>query len=305
MKFEQPITAGALAEEIGATLYGDPGFMITGINEIHKVESGDVTFVDISKYFEKSFNSNASVIILPEYVESKQKIQLVCSNPFEAYNSIVLRRRPIDPQRYPTHHSAVIDQSAIIEPGVVIGKNVRIGKHSYIMANAVIGDHTEIGDNVIIQQGALIGTDAFYYKKTPDGYLKWRTGGRVIIHDDVEIGAGCTIARGVSGDTIIGKGSKLDCQVHIGHGAVLGSHCLLAAQVGIGGKTIVGNNVVMYGQVGIAQNLHIGDGVTVLAQSGVSKDLEANKTYFGYPAEEARDKYRELATLRQMIKANK
>jgi len=157
-----------------------------------------------------------------------------------------------------------------------------------------------IGKKVVIQAGAIIGTDAFYFKKSEEGYTPWRSGGRVIIEDDVQIGAGCTINKGVSGDTVIGEGSKLDCQVHIAHGVVLGKNCLLAAQVGIAGKTIVGDNCTFYGQSGIAQSLVIGDGVTLLAKTGVSKDLEGGKTYFGIPAAEAREKYKELAALRQL-----
>lgn len=152
-----------------------------------------------------------------------------------------------------------------------------------------------------MQAGALIGTDAFYYKKINGHYHKWRSGGRVIIGNDVEVGAGCTISRGVSGETIIGEGTKLDCQIHIGHGAVIGRHCLIAAQVGIAGKTIIGDHCVIYGQVGIAQNLHIGDHTILLAKSGVSKDLEGGKTYFGVPAGEAREKYKEIAGIKMLV----
>ena len=121
-----------------------------------------------------------------------------------------------------------------------------------------------------------------------------------MIQDDVEIGAGCTINKGVSGDTIVGRGTKMDCQVHVGHGVVIGERCLFAAQVGIGGKTKIGNQVVLYGQVGVAQNIEIGDQAVILAKSGVSKSLEGGKTYFGAPAEEVRQKYKELAALRQL-----
>jgi len=124
----------------------------------------------------------------------------------------------------------------------------------------------------------------------------------VIIEDNVDIGAGCTINKGVSGDTTIGAGTKIDCQVHIGHDARIGKNCLIAAQAGISGNTVLGDEVVVYGQVGIAQNLKIGAKAVILAKSGVSKDLEGGKTYFGYPAQEAREAYKELATLRQLRK---
>jgi UDP-3-O-[3-hydroxymyristoyl] glucosamine N-acyltransferase len=229
------------------------------------------------------------------------KVILIVENPFEAYDSLIQEYRPFEPLREAISAKAEIHPSAIIEPGVIIAANVRIGANSYIQANAYIGEYTTIGENCVIGPGALIGPDAFYFKKLPDGsFKKWRSGGRVLIEDRVDIGAGCTIAKGVSGDTIIGAGSKLDCQIHIGHGAVIGKNCLFAGQVGIGGKTVVEDNVVLYGQVGVAQALHIGQGAVVTAKSGVSKDLDGGKAYFGIPAEEARGKYRELAALRQL-----
>ncbi|MCB0617715.1 MAG: UDP-3-O-(3-hydroxymyristoyl)glucosamine N-acyltransferase, partial [Saprospiraceae bacterium] len=157
-----------------------------------------------------------------------------------------------------------------------------------------------IGEHVTIQAGAIIGTDAFYYQRREEGYAKWRSGGRVVIEDRVEIGAGCTINKGVSGDTIIGEGSKLDCQVHIGHGVVIGKNCLLAGQVGVGGKTVIEDNVVLYGQVGVIQRVRIGRDAVVLAGAGVSKSLEGGKVYFGAPASEAPTKYREIAALRHL-----
>lgn len=303
MKFHTPIPVKEIAQKINAEIIGDDTLLATGINEIHKVQSGDITFVDVEKYFDKSLQSAATIIILNKKVECPEgKALLVCEQPFEAYDGIVKKHRPFKEMTSMISESALIHPSAILEPNVVVGHQVRIGKHAYIQANVTIQEHTVIGNNVVIQSGSVIGSDAFYFKKYAEGYKHWRSGGRVIIEDKVLIGAGCTIAKGVSGDTIIGKGSKLDCQIQIGHGVVIGQNCLLAAQVGIGGKTILEDNVTVYGQVGIAQNLHIGEGVVILAKSGVSKNLEAGKTYFGYPAAEAREKYKELATLRRMSK---
>ncbi len=310
MKFPLPIPIRELAERIGATaLIGDDTLVATGINEIHKVMAGDVMFVDVKKYFKTALESAATIIILNEATDCpKGKALLVHPSPFAAYDALVQAERPFAPIQTAISDEADIHPSVIIEPNVVIGKSVRIAAGCYIQANAIIHAHTTIGENVQIGAGAIIGTDAFYFKRhSPDNalrYQKWTTGGCVIIEDNVDIGAGCTINLGVSGDTIIGRGSKLDAQCHIGHGVVVGKNCLFAAQVGIGGKTIVGNEVVLYGQVGIAQNLVIGDNVIVLAKSGVSKDLAAGKTYFGYPAQEVKHAYRELAILRQMRKNN-
>ncbi len=309
MKFRQPISIKEIAQKIKAEIIGDDTLLATGINEIHKVEPGDITFVDVEKYFDKSLDSAASIIILNKRTECPPgKALLLCEHPFEAYNSLVLERRPHRALSQMIHPSAVIHPSAIIEPNVIIGPSVRIGQYTHVQANVVIREHCIIGDHVIIQSGSTIGSEAFYFKRNPDGYKKWRTGGRVVIEDHVDIGPCCTISKGVSGDTIIGEGSKLDAQVQIAHGVVVGKNCLFAAQVGIAGKTVIGDNVILYGQVGVIQNLHIGDNVTVLGQSGVGKDLEAGKTYLGAPAIEARQQARALAALRQLpdfLKKNK
>jgi UDP-3-O-[3-hydroxymyristoyl] glucosamine N-acyltransferase len=301
MKFPHPIPILEIARKTGATILGDDSLSATGINEIHKVQPGDITFVDNRKYFRKALESAATFIFLNETVECPPgKVLLLCNVPFEAYDSIVREHRPFRPLNTTISDSANVHPSSIIEPGVVIGHHVVIGRNCYIQANAYIGDYTQIGHHVNIQAGAIIGTDAFYFQKNTDGFKKWRSGGRVVIEDHVEIGAGCTINKGVSGDTVIGEGSKLDCQVHVGHGAVIGKRCLLAGQVGVGGKAILEDGVVLYGQVGVAARVRIGAGAVVSAKSGVSKDLEGGKAYFGIPAEEIRVRQRELAALRQL-----
>ncbi|MEM6965219.1 MAG: LpxD N-terminal domain-containing protein [Bacteroidota bacterium] len=303
MKFSTPIPIRAFAEKYNCEIIGDAELLATGINEIHKVTAGDITFVDVEKYFQKSLTSAATIIILNKKVDCPTgKALLLCENPFQVYNSIVKSYRPFQPLHQEVSDRAVIHPSAIIEPHVIIAPHVRIGKYAYIQSGVVIHEHVHIGNHVTIHSGSVIGTDAFYFKKNNETYEKWRTGGRVIIEDKVDIGAGCTISKGVSGDTVIGAGSKLDCQVHIGHGVVVGKNCLFAAQVGIGGKTIIEDSVTLYGQVGVAQSIRIGAHAVVLAKSGVSKSLEGGKTYFGAPAVEARQYYREMATIRMLTK---
>ncbi len=303
MKFPQPISVKFLAEKFQAQIIGDETLEATGINEIHKVEPGDIAFSDLKKYFSKALDSAATVIFLNEPPEicPPGKAILVMSEPFEAYDSLVREHRPFEPIDELQDFRGFIHPSAIIEPHVVIAPNVRIGAYSYIQSHCYIAEYTIIGEHCQIGAGSIIGGDAFYFKKMADGKRKkWRSGGRVIIENHVDIGAGCTINKGVSGDTIIGEGSKLDCQIHIGHGAVIGKNCLFAAQVGIGGKTIIEDEVILYGQVGVAQNVTIGRGAVVSAKSGVSKNLEGGKAYFGIPAEEMRGKMRELAALRNL-----
>ena len=301
MQFPTPISVTTLAAQTGARLIGDTTLTATGINEIHKVRAGDVMFVDNKKYYKPALASAASIILIDTEVACPAgKALLVLDDPFTAYNELIKAHRPFRPQTVQIDPSAVVHPSAIIEPNVVIGPEVTVGEGSYLQSNVVLQSHVRIGAHCVIQSGSVLGNDAFYFKNHGAYFEKFRSGGRVIVEDHVDIGAGCTIAKGVSGDTVIGEGSKLDCQVHLGHGVVLGKHCLLAGQVGIGGKTVIGDAVVLYGQVGIAQNLTIGDRAVVLAKSGVSKSLEGGKVYFGSPAGEVKTRYKELAALRHL-----
>lgn len=301
MKFPQAIPVTEIAQKIGADIIGSSKQMAFGINEIHKVRPGDITFSDVEKYFEKSLNSAASIIILNKVVPCPAgKTILIVDNPFQAYDSLVREFRPFRPMTAMVSDDAIVGEGTVIEPNVVIGHHVEIGQNCYIQAGVIIQNYATIGDNVTIQSGTVIGSDAFYFKRTPNEYIKWRSGGRVIIQNNVEIGANCTINKGVSGDTVIGQGTKIDCMVHIGHGVVIGKNCLFAAQVGIGGKTVLEDEVVLFGQVGLAQNLHIGKKAIVLAKSGVKNDLEGARVYFGYPAKEAKTTFRELAALKQL-----
>jgi UDP-3-O-[3-hydroxymyristoyl] glucosamine N-acyltransferase len=299
MEFPQPIPVVELAKMLDAELLGNDTLYALGINEIHHVKPGDVTFVDVPKYFDKALQSAADIIILNKRTEVPAgKALLICSEPFACYNNLARRFRPQPSLVSAISETASIGAGTFIEPGAVIGPHVQIGENCHIGANAFIAEYSILGDRVLVQPGSIIGTDAFYFKKSAVGYEKWRSCGRVILEDDVEIGAGCTINKGVSSDTLIGAGSKLDCQVHIGHDVRIGKRCLLAAQVGIGGNTVIGDEVILYGQAGVAQNIKIGDKAIISAKAGVSKDLEGGKLYFGIPAGEARGMYRELAALR-------
>lgn len=302
MKLYKPIQLSELQKIISTEIIGDADFLLEGINEIHKVVSGDLTFVDHPKYYQKALTSEASVVLIntKEVENPLNKILLFSEDPFMDYNTLTKHFRPLSFPKESINSEAQIHPSAQIFPNVFIGKNVQIGANCILYPNVVVYDHSVIGDNVIIQANTTIGGDAFYFQKRENGYNKMHSCGRVVIENDVEIGANCTIDKGVSGDTIIGRGSKLDNQIHIGHGVVLGEECLLAAQVGIAGKTIIGNNVILWGQVGISKDLHIGDNAVILAQSGVSKSLEGNKTYFGSPAREAKLVMKEMAVVRQL-----
>ncbi len=298
MQLTKPVPVTWIASFTGSKISGNSDQYATGLNEIHKVVPGDVSFVDFEKYYDKCLNSAATIIIINKEVACpKGKTLLVHPDPFSAYVSLVKHFQPFTPAHQPISDSALIGEDTHIQPNVFIGNNVRIGNNCLIHANVTIYDNSVIGDNVIIHSGTVVGADAFYFKRRKDRqvqYDKLESCGRVIIEDNVEIGACCTIDKGVSGDTIIGRGTKLDNQVHIGHGAVIGANCLFAAQVGIGGKAIIEDNVILWGQVGVSKDLTIGKNAVVYAQSGVASSIEGDKTYFGSPVGEAREKMKEL-----------
>ncbi|WP_109695696.1 UDP-3-O-(3-hydroxymyristoyl)glucosamine N-acyltransferase [Chitinophaga deserti] len=304
MKFDTPIPVKEIAALTGAKLAGNEALLATGINEIHKVTPGDISFVDFEKYYNACLSSPATIIIINKEVEVPPgKAILVTDDPFSAYVSLVKRFRPYEPQNKAVSDSAVIGEGTIISHGAVVGHHVTIGSNCIIHPNVVIYDHTEIGDNVIIHSGTVIGADAFYFKKRAAREVMWdklESCGRVIIESDVEIGALCTIDKGVSGDTIIGRGTKFDNMIHIGHGTVIGRNCLFAAQVGVGGKAIIEDNVILWGQVGVNKDLTIGKGAVVYAGSGVKDSIEGGKVYFGSPVEEARTKMKELAWIKRI-----
>ncbi len=304
MKLKEAIKLADIAETIGATVIGNDQKMVFGINEIHKVEEGDLTFVDVERYYKKALNSNASFIIIKKLVDCPQgKSLLIHPQPFEAYNSLVAKfydhKKVFDLDKRVAAQSQ-IDPSAQIHQGVSIGNNVQIGAGCVIYPNVVIYDNVSIGKNVIIHSGSIIGGQAYYYAKKNGEFVKWHSCGSVTIEDNVEIGSLCTIDKGVSGNTRIGKGTKLDNQVHVGHGVEIGENCLFAAQCGIGGKTIIEDEVICWGQVGITKSIRIGKGAIISAQSGVSKSLEGGKAYYGSPARELKTVQKELAALRKL-----
>ncbi|HVX52719.1 MAG TPA: UDP-3-O-(3-hydroxymyristoyl)glucosamine N-acyltransferase [Chitinophagaceae bacterium] len=305
MKFPAPVTIQWIAELINADVIGSTTAAAFGINEIHKVEKGDLCFVDHPKYYAACLNSDATHIIIntKDVVVPEGKTLLVVAEPFDAYLAIVNYFRPFMPAAKAISDTAVIGNDTVIMPNVFIGKDVIIGNNCIIHPNVSINDYTRIGNNCIIQAGTVIGSDAFYYntKKNRDvWYRRMQSCGSVVIEDDVEIGAGCTIDRGVTAVTFIGRGTKMDNMVHIGHDTYVGKNCLFAAQVGIAGATVIEDGVTLWGQVGVSKTLTIGANAVVLAQSGVPSSLKGGKVYFGYPAEEAGNKRRELVWIKRI-----
>jgi UDP-3-O-[3-hydroxymyristoyl] glucosamine N-acyltransferase len=304
MQFPSPVSLQWIADFIGAKLTGNVTAAATGINEIHKVENGDLVFVDHPKYYDKCINSAASFIIInKEVVFPEGKALLIVANPFEAYCKIATHFRPFEKATKMQSDSAIIGEGSFIYPAAFIGNHVSIGKNCIIYPNVSIMDHCVIGDNVIIQSGTVIGSDAFYYNTKKDRelwYKKMPSCGRVVIEDDVEIGAGCTIDRGVSHDTRIGKGTKFDNLIHIGHDTIVGKNCLFAGNVVVGGCTTIKDGVTIWGGVIVNKTLTIGENAVLLARTGVGGDLEGNKTYWGAPAQDASVVKRELIWIKRI-----
>lgn len=299
-----------IAGLVGGRLeHGDPETEITGVNTLERAGPDQASFLANMHYKTQVETSDAAVVLLNDNIlpETSRSIIRVA----DPYLAFALLQRYFHPGKQASglrHESAVIDATARLAedvdvgPLAVIGKRVNIGTGSHIGAGcvvedgasmgrsctlhsrAVLGALCKLGNNVILQSGAVIGSDGFGYAWTGREHLKIPQAGRVLLEDDVEIGANTCIDRGAIGDTVIGQGVKLDNLIQIGHNVKLGAYSIIAGQAGIAGSTVVGQGCQFGGQVAIAGHLHIGDGCKIAAKSGVAGDLEAGGTYAGIPA---------------------
>ncbi|MBP8157668.1 MAG: UDP-3-O-(3-hydroxymyristoyl)glucosamine N-acyltransferase [Flavobacterium sp.] len=301
MKFPRIHTLKEIATIIDCQYVGADDFAVHGMNEIHVVETGDIVFVDHPKYYDKALQSAATIVLINKEVDCPEgKALLISDDPFRDFNKLTKHFRPFIAANASVSASAKIGEGTVIQPNCFIGHHVTIGKNCLLHANVIVYDNTVIGDNVIIHSGTILGADAFYYKKRPEGFDQLLSGGRVIIEDNVGIGALCTIDKGVTGDTTIGAGTKIDNQVHVGHDTVIGKKCLIASQTGIAGCVIIEDEVTLWGQVGTTSGITIGSKAVVLGQTGVTKSIEGGKSYFGTPVEESREKLKQLANVKRI-----
>lgn len=306
MKFKESQTLQQIASLIDAKFVGDQNFKILGINEIHVVEQGDIVFVDHPKYYDKALNSAATTILINKEVACPQgKSLLISDDPFRDFNKITKNFNPFIASKVSISESALIGENTVIQPNVFIGNHVKIGKNCVIHPNVTIYDNSVIGNNVTIHANTVLGADAFYYKNRPEGYDKLISGGKVILKDNVDLGASCTIDKGVTGNTTIGEGTKIDNQVHVGHDTVIGKKCLIASQTGIAGCVVIEDEVTIWGQVGTNSGITIGKGAVILGQTGVTKSVAGGKSYFGTPISESREKLKELAEIKRFLKDRK
>ncbi|WP_396601098.1 UDP-3-O-(3-hydroxymyristoyl)glucosamine N-acyltransferase [Algibacter sp. R77976] len=301
MKFPKPHTLKQIANIINCKFVGDDNFQVLGMNEIHVVEPGDIVFVDHPKYYDKALQSAATIVLINKAVECpKGKALLISDDPFRDFNKLTDFFKPFIASNTSISASAKIGKNTIIQPNSFIGHNVTIGDDCIIHSNVSIYDDAVIGNNVTIHAGSVLGANAFYYKKRPEGYDRLKSSGRVVIENHVDIGAGCTIDRGVTGDTTIGEGSKLDNLIQVGHDTVIGKKCLIASQVGIAGCVVIEDEVTLWGQVGTTSGITIGKKAVVQGQSGVTKSIQGNQVYWGTPIQEVRSKLKEMASIKQI-----
>lgn len=303
MKFPNPHTLEQIATIISSEFVGPADFPVLGMNEIHVVTPGDIVFVDHPKYYDKALNSAATVVLINKEVDCPEgKALLISDDPFRDFNKLTKYFRPFEKADSTVAASAAIGEGTIVQPGAFVGNNVKIGKNCLIHSNVSIYDNTIIGDNVTIHSGTVLGGDAFYYKKRPTGYDKLISGGRVVIKDHVDIGANCTIDKGVTGDTVIGKGTKLDNLIQVGHDTVIGENCLIASQAGIAGAVVIEDDVTIWGQAGFRSGIVVRKGGVIMGQAGITKSTKENTVYSGNPAMESREWLKELALLRRLPK---
>ena len=271
MQFPMSYPLVEIAALIDCDYVGDAHFPVSGMNEIHVVEPGDIVFVDHPKYYDKALNSKATVILINKNVECPEgKALLISNDPFSDFNKLTKHFRPFQSSNSSISDSAEIGENTVIQPNVFIGNHVRIGDNCVIHPNVAIYDHCVIGNNVVIHAGTVIGADAFYYKKREWGFDPLVSGGRVVIKDNV------------------------------GHDTFIGKRCLIASQTGIAGCVVIEDNVTLWGQVGTTSGITIGSGAVIMGQTGVTKSVPGGKTYFGTPIEESREKLKQLANIKKI-----
>lgn len=324
---------GELARRCGAELgtEANPDQVFSDVAPLEVAGPDHVSFLDNRKYIDSFKSSSAGACVVhPDMADQAPPgMQLLISGyPYKAYALVAQAFYPRPPVEAGIAPTATVDDTAIIGEGVriaagaVIGPRAEIGRGCLIAPNAVIGEavvvgedsiidanatlsHCLIGARVHIYPGACIGQRGFGFAIDPAGHVKVPQLGRVIIEDDVEVGANTTIDRGTGPDTVIGAGSMIDNLVQIGHNVRLGKVCVIAAQVGMSGSTVLGDLVIMGGQGGIAGHLKIGSGVQIAAQSGILKSIEPGEKVMGTPAKPLKQFFREIAILGRLAKKGK
>lgn len=329
-----PLTLDRLVAITGASVMGGGGgerLAISGVGPIDRAGPDELTFLDNPAYADALSGSRAGACLLsPKFIERAPAglVALVTPEPYRAFAKVATALYPNASRPQPVfgpgvapgaiiHPDARLEPDVTVDPGAVIGPRAEIGRGAVICANAVIGPdvrvgrdsavgpgasivHALIGDRVIVHQGVRIGQDGFGFAMGPSGHLKMPQIGRVVIQDDVEIGANTTIDRGANRDTVIGQGTKIDNLVQIAHNVIVGRHCVIVSQVGISGSATLEDFVVLGGQTGVVGHVRIGMGAQIAGSSSVKDDVPAGARWGGTPAKPVRDWFREVTTLKRL-----
>ena len=308
-----PFTAAEIARQLGGEIAGDGSVALSGFAAANLAKAGELTFAENETYLERAEQSAASAILVPKSVTQGSKTLIRVENPRVAFARVLPLFFP-EPVFAPGVHptaivaaSAQVEPTAHIGPGCMVGERTSIGARVVLQAMVHVGDDVSLGDDtrvfpnvtiyprsqigrrVRLQAGAVIGADGFGYVFDQGQHVKVSQIGNVILHDDVEIGANTTIDRGALGSTVIGRDTKIDNLVQIGHNVVIGEHCIIVSQTGIAGSTKLGDHVTLAGQVGLAGHLKVGNHVTISAQSGVMTDIPDGGKWLGAPARPDRE----------------
>lgn len=313
-----------LAREIGATVLGDGSLMVTGVAPLDSAKKGDLSFLTNPRYAKMAKDTRASAILCQKALPGVSKAFLLAPNPYAALAKAIslffpskiqtpgIRkgawvdpRASVDPQASVLEGATVamgarIGARTVLYPGVYVGENAVIGEECLLHPNVTVRENCILGNRVILQPGVVVGSDGFGFAPEGEGYRKIPQVGNVVIEDDVELGANTCVDRAVLGSTRIGKGTKLDNLIQIGHNVEIGKHTVVAALTGISGSTKVGNHVVMGGQVGLAGHLEIGDGVTLATRTGVMEDITEKGVYWGSPSTAMATEMKNVAAYRQL-----
>jgi UDP-3-O-[3-hydroxymyristoyl] glucosamine N-acyltransferase len=280
-----------LAKQTGAEVIGDGSVEVTSVSTLDDAQPGQVSFLANPKYIKQLQTTQASAVFVAPGVSTDHTNLLRTKDPYYGFAQAVVALHGHRKHPHPgVHTKAFVDQSAeigrgtVVYPGAYIGPRVKVGEGCIIYANASIYEECVIGDRVILHSGAVIGSDGFGFATNRGIHHKIPQIGNVVIEDDVEIGANSCIARAAMGSTVIGKGTKIDALVVVGHGTKIGEYGMIVAQVGIAGSVTMGHHVTLAGQVGVAGHLKLGDMVTVGAKGGVMNDIPDQTTMMGQPA---------------------
>jgi len=313
-----------IAERLKGQIIGDENILVKGVAAIDEAGAGELTFVSHPKYEKKAAETKAAVLMTRKAIEGVSTTFLIVADPYFSFAELLALFHPRKKKAPGVHASATLGKnvsigegacigpSATLEDGVVIGADTqisagvfvgegsRIGAESIIYPNVTIRESVQIGKRVIIHSGTVVGSDGFGFAFHAGKYTKIPQIGGVTIEDDVEIGANVAIDRAAMGQTVIGRGTKLDNLVQVGHNVKIGSDTILVSQVGISGSTQIGNYVTLAGQVGVAGHLSIGDKVVVGGKSGVTKDIPAGSMVSGFPSIPHKAWLKSQATFQQL-----